>query len=239
MARIYNEVNGVLLADKGPDWTSYDIVNCVKHRFSLNKIGHCGTLDPLATGLLILLLGKATKLQDRFMGEAKVYEGSIRLGIETDSEDISGETIATHDTTGISEAMLRDAMSAMTGEIMQVPPMVSAIKKNGRPLYELARKGITIEREPRSVTIFSFELLSCSLPDATFRVHCSKGTYVRTLCADIGKKLGCGGIMTALRRVQCGHFKVDKAYTAEQFKSWELSDLQSAVIPVEEALQLQ
>ena len=228
-----NDINGVLLVDKLQDWTSYDAVNCVKHKFHPAKIGHCGTLDPLATGLLVLLLGKATKLQDRFMGESKIYEGSLRLGIETESEDITGTVTATHDFSNIRETAIAEAMESMLGKQLQVPPMVSALKKDGRPLYELARKGITIEREPREITIFSFEMLSCHIPDADFIVHCTRGTYVRTICADIGKKLGCGAVMTALRRIQCGGFKVSDAHDIESIKSWEMQDLLDNLIPVE------
>ena len=228
-----NDINGVLLVDKPQEWTSYDAVNCVKHRFHPSKIGHSGTLDPLATGLLVLLLGKATKLQDRFMNESKIYEGSLRLGIESDSEDITGSVTATYDATGITKEALSDAMVGMLGKQMQVPPMVSALKKDGKPLYELARKGVTIEREPREITIFSFELLSCDIPNADFRVHCTRGTYVRTICADIGKRLGCGAVMTALRRVQCGGFNVSNASGIETVKTWEMQDLMDHLIPVE------
>lgn len=228
-----NDINGVLLVDKCQDWTSYDAVNCVKHKFHPTKIGHSGTLDPLATGLLVLLLGKATKLQDRFMGESKIYQGSLRLGIESDTEDITGTVTATHDTSGIDETALKSAMASMLGRQMQVPPMVSALKKDGKPLYELARKGITIEREPREITIFSFEMLKCSIPDADFIVHCTRGTYVRTICADIGKRLGCGAVMTALRRIQCGGFKVTDARDIESIKFWEMEDLLENLIPVE------
>ena len=228
--KIRNDINGILLADKGQEWTSFDIVNCIKHTFHPAKIGHCGTLDPMATGLLILLLGKATKLQDTLMGKSKVYEGALRLGVETDSEDATGTVIAQRSTEAITKEMLAQAIQSMIGEQMQVPPMVSAIKKNGKPLYELARQGITIQREPRKITVHSFELLSVNLPDATFRVHCSKGTYVRTLCADIGHTLGCGAIMTALRRTSCGEFHVADAFPIETILAWSLDQLQSALI---------
>lgn len=231
--KIRNEVNGVLLVDKPMDWTSHDVVNCMKHRFNLSRIGHCGTLDPLATGLLVVLMGKATKLQDRLMSESKVYQASMRLGVESDTEDSTGNLVSTSDVSSVTEASLRAAMSGFMGKVKQIPPMVSAIKKDGKPLYALARKGITIEREPREIEIYSLEMTSCSLPDADFTVHCSKGTYVRTLCADIGKALGVGAIMTGLRRVKCGDLPVDKAYTVEQIKSWELDDLRGAVMPPE------
>ena len=229
--KIRNDINGILLADKGQEWTSFDIVNCVKHTFHPAKIGHCGTLDPMATGLLILLLGKATKLQDAMMGKSKVYEGALRLGLETDTEDATGTVTARHSTASITEELLAQTVQSMLGIQQQVPPMVSAIKKNGKPLYELARQGITIQREPRTITVFSFELLSINLPDATFRVHCSKGTYVRTLCADIGHKLGCGAIMTALRRTSCGDFHVADAFPIETIRAWSLEQLQQALLP--------
>ncbi len=228
--KIRNDINGILLADKGQEWTSFDIMNCVKHTFHPAKIGHCGTLDPRATGLLVLLLGKATKLQDALMGKSKVYEGALRLGLETDTEDATGTVTAQRSTEAITEEALAQAVQNMVGEQMQVPPMVSAIKKNGKPLYELARQGITIQREPRKITVFTFELLSMNLPDATFRVHCSKGTYVRTLCADIGHKLGCGAIMTALRRTSCGDFNVANAYPIETIRSGSLDQLRSALL---------
>ncbi len=237
-SRKYNELNGILLVDKPMDWTSHDVVNFVKHRFSPRKIGHCGTLDPMATGLLVLLLGKATKLQERFMGQSKIYEGSIKLGLETDSEDATGRITSERGAEGITREMLETAMAAMVGDSMQIPPMVSAIKKDGRPLYILARKGVIVERKPRPVSIHSMEMLSCEMPCASFRVHCSKGTYVRTICADIGRKLGCGGIMTALRRLQCGKFSVEVAYTVDQMKSWGYPELENAVMPMERVLAL-
>ena len=229
-----NDITGILLVDKPQEWTSHDVVNCIKHQFRVKKIGHCGTLDPMATGLLVVLMGKATKLQERLMGESKIYEGALRLGLETDSEDSTGNVTAEHDASHVTRESLLEAMASLTGEILQVPPMVSAIRQNGRHLYDLARKGITVEREARKVTIYSFELLSCDLPEATYRVHCSKGTYIRTLCADIGRKLECGGIMTALRRVRCGGFEVKDAVGMQDVKSWSLEELSSHVIwPVE------
>lgn len=231
--KIRNEIHGLLLADKGQDWTSFDVVNCVKHTFHPTKIGHCGTLDPMATGLLVILLGKATKLQDALMGEHKTYEGSLRLGIETDTEDSTGSILAEHDASAITPKMLGEAVASMVGVQRQVPPMVSAIKKNGKPLYELARQGISIPREAREITVFSFELISVKLPDAIFRVHCTKGTYVRTLCADIGRKLGCGAIMTSLRRTQCGNFSVAQAHSIETIRSWSLEQLRQALMPIE------
>ncbi len=229
-----NQIDGVLLVDKAPDWTSHDVVNCVRRRFNLSKAGHCGTLDPLATGLLVLLLGKATKWQDRLMGEDKVYAGTLCLGIETDSEDRTGQVTATADPGAVTEEQLRTAAARFLGEQNQTPPMVSALKKNGRPLYELARQGKVVEREPRRVHISRFDLTRIDLPRADFLVHCSKGTYIRTLCADLGRALGCGAHMCELRRRQSGAFLVDQAASLDEIKAWTLEDLVGHVIPLEQ-----
>ena len=225
-----NDISGILLVDKPQDWTSQDAVSCIKHRFHLKKAGHCGTLDPMATGLLVLLFGKCTKLQDSLMAKDKVYRASMRLGIETDTEDATGNVVAEHSIEGIDEEAVRKSAQSLIGELMQVPPMVSAIKRNGKKLYELARKGITVEREPRQISIFSIEIERISLPEVDFIVHCSKGTYVRTLCADWGKALGCGANMTALRRLRSGEHSVENAYTIETIKGWELSQFQEALV---------
>ncbi len=225
-----NDISGILLVDKPQDWTSQDAVSCIKHRFHLKKAGHCGTLDPMATGLLVLLFGKCTKLQDSLMAKDKVYRASMRLGIETDTEDATGNVVAEHSIEGIDEEAVRKSAQSLIGELMQVPPMVSAIKRNGKKLYELARKGITVEREPRQISIFSIEIERISLPEVDFIVHCSKGTYVRTLCADWGSALGCGANMTALRRLRSGEHSVENAYTIETIKGWELSQFQEALV---------
>ena len=225
-----NDISGILLVDKPQDWTSQDAVSCIKHRFHLKKAGHCGTLDPMATGLLVLLFGKCTKLQDSLMAKDKVYRASMRLGIETDTEDATGNVVAEHSIEGIDEEAVRKSAQSLIGELMQVPPMVSAIKRNGKKLYELARKGITVEREPRQISIFSIEIERISLPDVVFIVHCSKGTYVRTLCADWGRALGCGANMTALRRLRSGEHSVENAYTIDTIKSWELPQFQEALV---------
>ncbi|MBO4513200.1 MAG: tRNA pseudouridine(55) synthase TruB [Victivallales bacterium] len=225
-----NDISGILLVDKPQDWTSQDAVSCIKHRFHLKKVGHCGTLDPMATGLLVLLFGKCTKLQDSLMAKDKVYRASMRLGIETDTEDATGNAVAEHSIEGIDEEAVRKSAQSLIGELMQVPPMVSAIKRNGKKLYELARKGITVEREPRQISIFSIKIERISLPDVDFIVHCSKGTYVRTLCADWGRALGCGANMTALRRLRSGEHSVENAYTMDTIKGWKLPQFQEALV---------
>ena len=227
-----NKVDGILVVDKPMDWTSYDVVNCIKRRFNVEKIGHCGTLDPIATGLLVILLGKGTKLQDQFMGQDKVYAATMRLGVETDSEDRTGQVIATADCSAVTEATIRETAQSFIGPQLQTPPMVSAIKLHGQPLYKLARKGQTVERQPREITIHSFDVTRVALPDVDFTVRCTKGTYVRTICADFGRKLGCGAHMLELRRLQSGSFNLDNAVTIDQIKAWELPDLQNHLLPL-------
>ena len=233
-----NHIDGVLLVDKTPDWTSHDVVNLVRRRFNLDKTGHCGTLDPLATGLLVLLLGKATKFQDQLMGQDKVYEAVLRLGVETSTEDRSGEVIATHDWSGVTVDAVRSTAASFIGEQMQVPPMMSAIKKNGQPLYKMARKGEEIEREPRPIKIEALDIKSIDLPDVSFTLHCSKGTYVRTVCADWGRKLGCGGHMAELRRIRSGKLTVEGAVTPEEIKCWQLEDLSAHVMSLDKLAEL-
>lgn len=228
-----NKIDGILVVDKPMDWTSYDVVNCVKRRFNLNKVGHCGTLDPIATGLLVILMGKATKLQNHLMGQDKTYLATMRLGTETDSEDRTGNVVATASFDAVTEQQINDTAKTFLGTQEQVPPMVSAIKQNGQPLYKLARKGQTVERKPREITISSFEINSIDLPDVIFTLKCSKGTYVRTICADFGRKLGCGAMMAELRRTQSGDFTLENAVDIEQIKSWELPELQQNLLPIE------
>lgn len=233
-----NHADGVLLVDKTRDWTSHDVVNLVRRRFNLDKTGHCGTLDPLATGLLVILCGKATKLQDTLMGQDKVYCATMRLGVETDSEDSTGEVTATHDWSGVTAEQVRETGASFLGEQMQIPPMVSAIKRNGQPLYKLARKGETVERAPRPIRITGLEITRLELPEVDFTLSCSKGTYVRTICADWGRKLGCGGHMQALRRVCSGKLRVEQAVTADVIKTWELPQLLEHLMPLEEVAAL-
>ncbi len=223
---IFN-ANGVLLIDKPVEWTSFDVVNFVRARFNIPKVGHCGTLDPAATGLLVLVLGKFTLLSQKFSGEDKVYEATMRLGLETDTEDMDGRVVAEHDWSQVTEAMLRETLTSFIGVQQQTPPMVSAVKKDGKKLYELARQGVEIERESREITIFSLDISRVELPRCDFTMRCSKGTYVRTLCADAGRRLGCGGVLEKLRRLRSGSFDVADALTIEQLKSFEQGDLEA------------
>ncbi len=218
--------NGVLLVDKPAGWTSFDVVNFVRSKFHIPKVGHCGTLDPAATGLLVLLLGKFTLLSQKFSGENKVYVATLRIGLETDTEDMDGHVVAEHDWSLVTEERLRRELASFVGVQRQTPPMVSAVKKDGRKLYELARRGLEIERESREITVFSLDVTRVELPLCDFTMCCSKGTYVRTLCADVGRKLGCGGVLQWLRRLRSGSFDVSDALTVERLKAFEPGDLE-------------
>ncbi len=223
--------NGILLVDKPPGMTSHDVVDAMRRRFRIKKVGHCGTLDPNATGLLILVLGKATKLSEKLMGQDKVYTGVIELGRETNSYDIDGEVVAEKEVPTLSMDELNDLCKGFKGDQMQVPPMVSAIKKDGVPLYKLARKGIEIERPPRLIHIYYFRIKSYSKPDCEFEIACTKGTYVRSLAHDLGQKIGCGALLKTLRRTVSGDFKISEATPLDDILAWNTSKLESALLP--------
>ncbi|MBE6403113.1 MAG: tRNA pseudouridine(55) synthase TruB [Lentisphaeria bacterium] len=223
------ESDAILLVDKPATWTSFDVVNFVRSRFNIPKVGHCGTLDPAATGLLVLVLGKFTRLSGALSGVDKIYEAKLTLGIETDSEDMDGEIIRRSDCSNITEDMLRETIASFMGKSMQVPPMVSALKKDGKKLYELARAGKEVEREPRPIEIFDIKPTAIALPDCEFTVHCSKGTYVRTIASDIGRKLGCGAVLSGLRRTQAGKFSIEDAVTVDTLKTFEQAQLKEFV----------
>lgn len=221
--------SGVLLIDKPAEWTSFDVVNCVRTRFNIPKVGHCGTLDPAATGLLVLVLGRFTKMSQRFSGEDKTYEATILMGTETDSQDMDGEITAQNDYSKVTEEQFKEVVASFVGEQLQIPPMVSAVKKDGKRLYELARQGVEVERDPKPINIESIEITRFAPPEADFTVKCSKGTYVRTLCADMGEKLGCGACLKSLRRTSSGLFDISDAVSLDTIKTWEQDELQSHV----------
>jgi tRNA pseudouridine55 synthase len=199
-------MNGILIIDKPQGMTSHAVVSRVRRLFNMRKVGHAGTLDPLATGLLIVALGQGTRILQFLMEETKAYRATLKLGEATDTQDAEG-TVVTRESYGhLSLEAIAGACRAMQGAIEQIPPMYSALKKDGVPLYRLARKGMDIERAPRQVHIETLELLDIAPPRVTFDVQCSKGTYVRTLCHDIGLRLGCGAHLTALRRIRSGPF---------------------------------
>ena len=223
--------DGLLLVDKPAGLTSHDVVARIRRTFRIEKVGHGGTLDPGATGLLVMLLGKGTSLSNEVMGGDKRYEGEMLLGTETDSQDIEGQVLSTLPCDLVTAARLQECMDGLVGDSYQIPPMVSAIKKDGVPLYKLARKGQTVEREPRLIHVYRFRLLDFDLPRATFDVACGKGTYVRTLCHDIGRKLGCGACLNALRRTASGMLDVADALPLDQILALDREALAARVIP--------
>jgi len=226
--------SGILLVDKPVEWTSHDVVNCVRRRFKIKKVGHCGTLDPNATGLLVLLLGRATKLSQKLMVQDKTYSGTMRLGAETTTQDAEGDVVSTGDYSEITPEHVREVAADFVGEIMQTPPMVSAVKVDGKPLYKLARKGEVVERDARAVTVHYLDITRIELPDVDLEVRCSKGTYVRTICHDIGARLGCGAHLLSLRRLRSGDFDVKDAVTIDTIKSWEREDVMAAKIHLDQ-----
>jgi tRNA pseudouridine55 synthase len=211
--------DGVLLIDKAAGMTSHDVVAIVRHRLETQKVGHCGTLDPFATGLLLVVIGRATKIQDLLMSEDKEYVGTIKLGEVTNTQDRDGEIVATRPVANFAQSEIEPAFAKYHGDFYQTPPMVSAIKREGVPLYKLAREGKVVDREPRLVHVYAHEIQAVRLPEIDFRVICSKGFYVRTYAHDIGQELGCGAHLAALRRTKSGRFKVDGAVTVEKLKT--------------------
>ncbi|MBP7831155.1 MAG: tRNA pseudouridine(55) synthase TruB [Kiritimatiellae bacterium] len=223
---------GLLLVDKPPGMTSHDVVDAVRRHFGFRKVGHGGTLDPMATGLLVILLGRGTKLSDRVMASDKTYEGTLKLGVTTDTEDVDGKVLAEADWTSVTQAQVEQQMACRVGDLMQTPPMVSAVKKQGVPLYKLARKGQTVEREPRLIHVYEFRLLAFEPPRARFVLRCTKGTYVRTLCADIGRALGCGAFLESLRRTQSGALTVDSAAPLDDILRMNEDQVAERVLPL-------
>ncbi len=197
-------LSGILNVDKPKGLTSHDVVDLVRKAARQRQVGHAGTLDPIATGVLPLCLGNATKLSEFLTAEEKEYRLVCRFGIETDTQDITGETIALKPVEDLSLAQIEAVLPRFRGEIQQIPPMVSAKRHQGKRLYDLARQGVEVEREPVNVTVLDLEVIGYSAPDLEIRVLCSKGTYVRTLCHDIGREVGCGGVMASLVRTRCG-----------------------------------
>lgn len=228
-------LDGVLLLDKPLGLSSNDALIRAKRIFLAKKAGHTGTLDPLATGLLPLCFGEATKFSQDLLEADKTYEATMRLGIQTTTGDAEGEALQTREVT-CDEAAIHAAMVHFRGDITQVPPMYSALKRDGKPLYEYARAGQTVEREARNVTIHALEVIACALPDVTFRVTCSKGTYVRTLAEDIGEKLGCGAHLVALRRTGVGALTLEHAVTLDTLSEAAPDERDSWLQPVDALL---
>ncbi len=208
-------VSGILLVDKPEGWTSHDVVAKLRGVYGERRVGHSGTLDPMATGLLVVFFGRATRAVEFAENHETRYLAGLRLGLETDTQDTTGRTLR-ETPVSVGREELVSALSRFRGEILQVPPMYSAVKRNGQKRYEIARKGGVVERAPRSVTIRELELLEGQGRDWLLSVTCSKGTYIRTLCHDIGQALGCGGAMCSLRRVNCGRFGIARAHTLDE-----------------------
>jgi tRNA pseudouridine55 synthase len=227
----FDPFDGAILIDKPAGPTSHDVVDAIRRTFHFEKTGHCGTLDPNATGLLIIVVGRGTKLSEKLMSDDKVYEGSIKFGETTDSYDADGELVSSLPVLPMTVDELNAATAAFQGDQMQTPPMVSAVKVKGVPLYKLARKGLEVERKARLIHIYSFTFSSYHEPFGNFRIACTKGTYVRALAHELGQKLGCGGHLATLRRVASGKFDVKDAVTFEDVLSMSPSDLQKRVIP--------
>ncbi len=229
---------GVLLVDKDPGFTSHNAVALCRRILGTKKVGHCGTLDPMATGMLIVVIGKATKVQDLLMGEDKVYSATMKLGVETNSQDADGQVVAEKPTDGITEEAVRAAFERFHGAFEQVPPMYSAVKINGVPCYKLARKGKEVERKARPVQVLDYAItrLDLAAAEVDFTVHCTKGFYVRTYAHDIGQALGCGAHLTALRRLRSGRFDIAEAVTVPELKAAGREELLSRLLPLEKVL---
>ena len=231
------DFEGILVVDKPKGITSHDVVSRLRRKLNMKRIGHAGTLDPMATGLLIMLIGKATKASQYLISLDKTYEGTIRLGIETDSQDADGEVVAEKPVPdGLSEETVRKEMDGFLGDQYQTPPMFSAKKIDGVPLYKMARKGKTVEREPRFIRINKFETLRFESPEIDFRMASSKGTYVRTVAHDLGQRLDCGAHLTALRRTLIDQFDLKDAHTLDSIEEGPLSEFGELLIPVHQAV---
>jgi len=228
----YNPIDGILIVDKPQAWTSHDVCAFVRKRFKIKKVGHAGTLDPIATGLLVLLLGKATKQSLLLTTVGKQYEGTMQLGLKTDSHDLTGKVTGEAPWNGITLEDIRRHARSFTGDIEQVPPMVSALKHQGVRLYKLARKGQEVPRESRKITVYQFEFHKQADRFVSFTVRVSKGTYVRTLIHDLGESLGCFAALQSLRRTQSGGFDLSQSVTLDQLRTMEVTELRNRIFPL-------
>ena len=222
--------DGVLLVDKAEGMTSHDVVALVRRQLGIKKVGHCGTLDPIATGLLLLTIGRGTKVQDLLMSEDKEYVGTLTLGTSTSTQDRQGEIVETKPVPELSENEIRAAFEKFRGDFYQTPPMVSAKKHGGVPLYKLARQGKVVEREPRFVHVYRYTIDRIALPEVDFSVVCSKGFYVRTYVHDIGEVLGCGAHLKSLRRTKSGRFDVANTITVAQIKELPREEIAQRIL---------
>jgi tRNA pseudouridine55 synthase len=227
----FDSFDGALLIDKPAGPTSHDIVDALRRCFGIRKAGHCGTLDPNATGLLIIVLGKATKLSEKLLSEDKAYAGTIKFGETTDSYDADGAMVSSLPVPPLTVEELNAAAAGYVGDIMQEPPMVSAVKKDGVPLYKLARKGIEVERKARLIHIYRFQFTDYQEPLGWFQVACTKGTYVRSLAHELGQKLACGAHLATLRRIASGQYRVQDAIEFEAVLKLSRTELERRIIP--------
>ncbi len=221
--------DGILVVDKPKKWTSHDVVSFVRKKFRFKKVGHGGSLDPIATGVLVLLIGKYTKKANVFLGAQKEYMVELCLGEATDTGDADGRVIKQDHATEVPLEKIKTVLAQFQGELEQVPPMYSAIKYKGKPLYELARKGVVVERAPRMVFIYTIELIEYRFPTIAIRVVSSKGTYIRTLCEQIGEALGTVAYMSALKGIRCGELHNDDAFTVDAIRSMTAQELSSHI----------
>ncbi|WP_315114856.1 tRNA pseudouridine(55) synthase TruB [uncultured Clostridium sp.] len=225
-------MNGILNIFKPSGITSFDVVRMVKRAANTKKVGHTGTLDPMASGVLPICLGNATKIVDYIMNESKIYKSTLKLGVVTDTYDKEGK-ILKEETVNLESKIVEECIKSFQGSIEQVPPMYSALKVNGKRLYQLAREGIEVERKARKINIYSIDILNIDLPYVTFQVHCSKGTYIRSLCYDIGEKLGVGASMWELERVKTSIFNIKDALHIDNLNSENINEY---LVPIDEAL---
>jgi tRNA pseudouridine55 synthase len=230
------ELEGILLVDKPKEHTSHDVIARLRKKLQMKRIGHAGTLDPMATGLLVVLLGKATKASQYITSLDKEYTGEITLGVVTNSQDADGEIMSTAPVPDLTEDALLRHMKTFVGDQYQMPPMHSAIKIDGVPLYKLAHKGKEIEREPRFIRIDRFDLLRYAKPVIEFRLLCSKGTYVRTVAHDLGAKIGCGAHLSVLRRTSTDKFRIEEAITLDEILALPVREIGARLIPVRDAI---
>ena len=231
MMQEFSALDGAILIDKPAGPTSHDVVDAIRRQFRIKKVGHCGTLDPNATGLLIIVLGRGTKLSEKLMSDDKVYEGTIKFGETTNSYDADGDLVASLPVPPMTVEQLNEAATPFIGDLMQTPPMVSAVKIDGVPLYKLARKGIEVPREPRLVHVYNFKFSAYQEPLGHFRLACTKGTYVRSIAHELGEKLGCGAHLASLRRVTSGKFDVAQAIPLAEVLKLTPRELEKRVMP--------
>ena len=227
----YNDFSGLILINKPKGITSFKLVNIIKKKLNVKKAGHCGTLDPLASGLMIVLIGKCTKMQDNFMKQDKTYYAEIKMGLKTDSGDLDGNIISQSDWSHVTQEKVKEVCKSFIGKQKQIPPMYSALKVNGKKLYELARKGITVERKPREITIYNIDLINFNNDIFSIRVKCSSGTYIRTLAEDIGAKLNTDTVLNNLIREEIGNFKLSEAANIDDIKENDSSCLLKFNLP--------